>query len=247
MISIACYCVYIYLYASYVHLSECLPCVTSIPQAKHAGKSIEEIRSRISHHKEKIAKLRKRYAISLVSGHDEEKMNESDFAYQEKFHTDAIEQEKATYKDTLERLRVLKASIETTQKSMKEDRLKLQGDFDKWYHQVCHEESRRTRSTLVSENKISAQIANNKPSGRLSKSNTKHDDDIKATVQRAREDTIKKYDHVETTKQPPPTDTEAPKEFKLPPGIMLTGNTEADEDIIAFYKAKEILLSRTKR
>ena len=220
-----------------------LPGVTSIPQAKHAGKSIEEIRSRISHHKEKIAKLRKRYAISLVSGHDEEKMNESDFAYQEKFHTDAIEQEKATYKDTLERLRVLKASIETTQKSMKEDRLKLQGDFDKWYHQVCHEESRRTRSTLVSENKISAQIAS-EPSSRLSKSNTKHDNDIKASVQRAREDTNKCDAE---TKQPPPTDTEAPKEFKLPPGIILTGNTEADEDIIAFYKAKEILLSRTKR
>ena len=226
--------VHIYLYASYVHLNECLPGVTSIPQAKHAGKSIEDIRSRISRHKEKIATLRKRYAISLVSGHDEEKMNESDFAYQEKFHTDAIEQEKATYKDTLERLRVLKAFIETTQKSMKEDRLKLQGDFDKWYHQVCHEESRRTRSTLANE-----------PSSRLSKSNTKYDDDMKATVERAGEDT-NKCDHAET-KQPPHTDTEAPKEFKLPPGIILTGNPEADEDIIAFYKAKEILLSRTKR
>ena len=240
-----CAVVCAHLFASYIHLSEFLPVATSIPQAKHAGKSIEEIRSRISHHKEEIAKLRKRYAISLVSGHDEEKMNESDFAHQEKFHTDAIEQEKATYKDTLERLRVLKASIETTQKSMKEDRLKLQGDFDKWYHQVCHEESRRTRSTLVSsDNKISVQIAN-EPSSRLSKSNTKYDDDMKATVERAGEDT-NKCDHAET-KQPPPTDTEAPKEFKLPPGIILTGNPEADEDIIAFYKAKEILLSRTKR
>jgi hypothetical protein len=33
-------------------------------------------------------------------------------------------------------------------------------------------------------------------------------------------------------------------EFKLPPGIKLTGNKEADDDIIAFYKAKEILLSK---
>ena len=33
-------------------------------------------------------------------------------------------------------------------------------------------------------------------------------------------------------------------EFKLPPGIKLTGNKEADDDIIAFFRAKELLLSK---
>ena len=31
----------------------------------------------------------------------------------------------------------------------------------------------------------------------------------------------------------------------LPPGAQLTGNKETDEDIIAFYRAKEILLSKS--
>jgi len=31
---------------------------------------------------------------------------------------------------------------------------------------------------------------------------------------------------------------------QLPPGIQLTGNKKTDDDIIAFYKAKEILLAR---
>lgn len=36
-------------------------------------------------------------------------------------------------------------------------------------------------------------------------------------------------------------------EFKLPPGINLTGNKEADDDIIAFFRAKELLLSKASR
>ncbi len=34
--------------------------------------------------------------------------------------------------------------------------------------------------------------------------------------------------------------------FKLPPGARLTGNKETDDDIIAFYKAKEALTARSK-
>ena len=34
--------------------------------------------------------------------------------------------------------------------------------------------------------------------------------------------------------------------FKLPPGVRLTGIKEADDDIIAFYLAKEALMTRSK-
>ena len=33
----------------------------------------------------------------------------------------------------------------------------------------------------------------------------------------------------------------------LPAGVQLTGNKETDDDIIAFYKAKEALLARSRR
>ena len=55
--------------------------------------------------------------------------------------------------------------------------------------------------------------------------------------------------HNTTTLKPvEPSDSATDKsEFKLPPGIQLTGNPEADADIIAFFKAKELLLSKTSR
>mmetsp|Transcript_2849 Transcript_2849/g.4087 ORF Transcript_2849/g.4087 Transcript_2849/m.4087 type:complete len:80 (+) Transcript_2849:2051-2290(+) len=37
------------------------------------------------------------------------------------------------------------------------------------------------------------------------------------------------------------------KELCIPPGIKLTGNKQTDTDILAFYKAKEALLARTKQ
>ena len=207
-------------------------------QAKNAGKSIDEIRSRISHHKEAIAKLRKSYAISLVSGNQDESMNESDFTSQEKHHTDAIEREKIIYKDTLERLRGLKSTIENTQKSMKEDRLKLQSDFDTWYHQVCYEDSRTGDSTL---NEIHSQSTNESSSRMEARHATARRDN--------RDEAQRKISEVKTdnTTKHSSTAEDSQNEFKLPPGIKLTGNPEADEDIIAFYKAKELLLSRAKR
>ncbi len=39
---------------------------------------------------------------------------------------------------------------------------------------------------------------------------------------------------------------EQEKPIKLPPGIKLTGNKEADDDIIAFFRAKELLLRRAE-
>ena len=48
-------------------------------------------------------------------------------------------------------------------------------------------------------------------------------------------------------KLPPGQEDDAPNiEFKLPPGIKLTGNKEADDDILAFYRAKELLLRRAE-
>ena len=47
--------------------------------------------------------------------------------------------------------------------------------------------------------------------------------------------------------QQQPTTAENKYEFKLPDGIKLTGNPEADADIIAIYKANEVLMSKMKR
>lgn len=44
-----------------------------------------------------------------------------------------------------------------------------------------------------------------------------------------------------------PSASETPSSrIELPPGVTLTGDEEADNDIIAFYKAKEALMARSR-
>ena len=121
---------------------------------------------------------------------------------------------------------------------MKEDRLKLQSDFDTWYHQVCYEDSRMSASILNESHSQST----NESSSRVKARHTAQRDNRDEAQRKILE---VKADN--TTEQSSTNTEDSQNEFKLPSGIKLTGNPEADEDIIAFYKAKELLLSRTKR
>ena len=120
------------------------------------------------------------------------------------------------------------------QSLVQKNRNKLQSDFDTWY-QVCSEESQAGSSVGT---------VHEKKAQHLPSSFSSDDQVTRSKRQSPSLVETEKSCAVEVTKQPA---TEAPKEFKLPPGIKLTGNAEADEDIIAFYKAKEVLLSRVKR
>ncbi|KAL9181912.1 hypothetical protein ACHAXT_012255 [Thalassiosira profunda] len=193
---------------------------TKYSEAKSAGRTIEEIRSRINHHKESIERLRRNHAISMVSGH-EEKASEEAMA-EEKRHCDAIDREKAAYKETLDRLRGLKGTIETQKEVVEKARLKLQSDFDEWY-QRC--ESRR--ESLRAQSNTAAKTR----TGSVSQSTT-------AISSSGGDGSASAAKDIE------PPAGEASDDFQLPPGVQLTGNAEADADIIAFFRAKELLLSR---
>jgi len=174
-----------------------------------------------------IEKLRKRYAISVISG-QELKMSEGGISHEEKLHCDAIEQEKASYKKTLEHLRGLKGTIENAQKKVENGRLGLQSDFDIWYHKMCSEDSRsesekQSHTSVVSSQERTQDVIQPLPN-------------TVVESRQAIESTSKYINH--------PT-VEAQTEFKLPPEIKLTGNAEADADIIAFFKAKQVLLSKS--
>jgi hypothetical protein len=197
-------------------------------QAKNAGRRLEEIRSRICQHKEAIEKVRASHAMSMVSGH-EEKIGE---CAQEKIHCDAINQEKAAYNETLDRLGGLKGSIEKIQQLVETRRLKLQADFDTWYRRVCSEESRsdddaESRLPTASEDRSKEMMR-----------------DVRQPSLSVKEGRDYPSSKPEDVNQP---SAETQKEFKLPPGVKLTGNHQVDDDIIAFYKAKEVLLSKLKR
>lgn len=212
---------------------------TKYAEAKNAGKRIDEIRSRISHHKEAIAKVRKAYAISMVSS-SEEKMSEYSFKADEKAHTDAIDREKTAYKETLDHLRGLKGTIENTQKVVEKGRRQLQSDFDSWYQHSCYKGNRQQDVRLRKERMTkNADEPGSTPCRHIGneESQSTHGSSASTVGQ-------KPVDRMTGESKQTTSEAPGPSEFKLPEGIQLTGNADADADIIAFYRAKEILLGR---
>ena len=134
----------------------------------------------------------------------------------------------------MEQLSGLKGSIEAIQQKLEKGRLKLQSDFDIWYHQVVGDKENQVAYTEDSIETVNDQ-------GWETGLATKRED-ISSSSSSAVDDPKEKTLIVQQS-----TTTESQNDFKLPDGIKLTGNPEADADIIAFYKAKEVLLSKMKR
>jgi len=143
----------------------------------------------------------------------------------------AIEREKSIYKEALDKLRELKGIIEHVRRLLEKNRTKMQKDFDAWYRDMCEIRS-----------------LSNQPRTELNKENSNM---IQANSRAQRTDIPddKKIDYISEsslTQNQVHLGTASPT-FELPQGARLTGNKEADEDIIAFYKAKEALLKRSQQ
>jgi hypothetical protein len=152
---------------------------------------------------------------------------------EEKLHRDAIHSEKVAYNNALDRLGGLKTTIENLQKLVETKRLKMQADFDMWYRQACSEQSR--------SNDEAEPILSTAAIGEKSKETTTNLRKLSLPIEEGRERVISQHEEQKLTY------VEPQKEFKLPPGVKLTGNPQVDDDIIAFFKAKEVLLSKCKR
>ena len=153
-----------------------------------------------------------------------------------KIHNDAIDREKAAYKETLDQLSALKGEIESIQQKLEKGNLKLQSDFDIWYRFVVDDKENRMDNTDETIQPVASKQGSKEgmltPRIDVSTSSSTVANDPKQTNR--------------VLPQQSAT-AETQNEFKLPDGIKLTGNPEADADIIAFYKAKEVLMSKMKR
>ena len=143
----------------------------------------------------------------MVSRH-EEKMSE---CAQEKIHCDAINLEKIAYNETLDRLGGLKGSIENIQKLVEAKRVKLQSDFDIWYRQVSiglrdDNADLRRRSMANEDRKEEMTCGVRQPS-------------LTAEVVRV----------PKACGTPKMTQLTVETQFKLPPGVKLTGNQQMDD------------------
>lgn len=183
-------------------------------QAKKLASQVQNVRSKINYTKSTIEQLRRERAMENISTECFESKSD-DMCHEEIDLRKSIENDKTIYKESFQQLRELKGNIEHIQKLMGKSRGKLQSDFDIWYREMNGER----------QNSIGAYA-------RLSQ------DTVKITNGQGKEEIIERI-----KPQKEHNDVGSSRVNTLPLGVTLTGNDDADADIIAFYKAKEALLA----
>ena len=190
-----------------------------IVSAKATGDIVKECRENITFQKNQIEKIRRDTAIDQISGSTIIEDNTNPGVEQ---CIEIIEENKKQYKGALDTLRELKGAIEYIKQLMEKKRRKMQLDFDTWYAAMYDESNifLKQRSEIAGTSVTDYNGEGTPAVDSFVPTNTKVRTGATADAKTS--------------------------DFKLPPGVLLTGNNEADEDIIAFYKAKEALLARTK-
>jgi hypothetical protein len=106
-----------------------------ITEAKTTGERANQSRSTITYLKNSIEAIRRELALQRLDAKRDE-ADVDDESPEEQTYRRAIEQEKAVYKESFERLRVLKPEIEHIRKILEKGRLSIQNQFDQWYNNL---------------------------------------------------------------------------------------------------------------
>ena len=129
-------------------------------EAKSLGERANSSRSTINYLKNSIESLRREKALSSVSASSEDKDNDVE-SEQEATHRRAIEQEKGVYKESFERLRVLKPEIEHLRKILEKGRTNLQSQFDQWYSALSNRDGKILNNGNKSNTKANLSASSN--------------------------------------------------------------------------------------
>ena len=114
-----------------------------IAEAKTVGERANQSRSTITYLKSSIEAIRREQALQRLDrgegkvGDDGGATAEGQEESQEEVsYRRAIEQEKTVYKESFERLRVLKPEIEHVKRVLEKSRASVQNQFDEWYNNL---------------------------------------------------------------------------------------------------------------
>jgi kinesin family protein 6/9 len=160
---------------------------------------------------------------------------DDDESPEEQTYRRAIEQEKAVYKESFERLRILKPEIEHIRKILEKGRLNIQNQFDQWYNNL-HARENLMASTNAHES-FYKEASSSSSSSSVTSSNAYTTEASMSTNSRS----IAKE----------------PNDYKLHSSSSVATNSsmstfaadskdssDVNDDILAFYQAKEELLKR---
>lgn len=227
--------------------------------AKQTGEAVNASRGEINRLKSEIEQIRAQRAVQSVVDGGEAKTDaeEKGMDAEEMQRMSEIESHKVGYKQSFQELRDLKKEIERIQTMLQNGRMKLQKDFETWYGVVLRQGlSKPTSEPHVQQErhederkKITEQLPHD---GRAYTKPATQQYSMQAGFVDQRTSwassnvlSSNNSPAVSKVSRNPAAHLKTMSESK-PPEIPLTGNQEADADILAFYKAKEALLKRSQ-
>eukprot|EP01035_Chromulina_nebulosa_P018170 gene18170-23828_t len=230
-----------------------------ITEAKVVGERANQSRKTIDYLKTSIESIRRERVLNGLLG--DNKIDEEESS-EESSHRQAIEQEKVVYKESFEKLKILKPEIEHIRKILENCRMKMQSQFDEWYN-ILHSRNLydNTNTSSKSNNNLTNGIATKSISSMTTAPNPINTSIIESSV-----NTINRYN---LAASPINLDGEKPKKILVnnfmnandSSSTSLTSSLtnslstslsnnkynnldDVNDDIQAFYQAKEELLKR---
>ncbi|NXF67298.1 KIF6 protein, partial [Ciccaba nigrolineata] len=201
-------------------------------EAKCLGEKLNEVRNKINHLKGKITQRHIQRAALAVSSPSEE-LNTLD-PVEEKLRTQ-IEEEKKSYKTMFNRLKELKLEIEHLQLLMEKVKVKLQKDFEVWWSEEAINLQQEKPEMISSTNTMTVYPQFIKSVQHLSTNSFSE-----TTRVNPNEDSAGKNNSI--------TSSNPSLKARTPPSsstsIPLTGDSQADADILAFIKARQNILQK---
>ncbi|XP_066034532.1 kinesin-like protein KIF6 isoform X2 [Chamaea fasciata] len=198
-------------------------------EAKCLGEKLNEVRNKINHLKGKIIQKQIQRAALAVSNPSEELM----FDPVEENLRMQIEEEKKSYKTVYSRFKGLKVEIEHLQLLMEKVKMKLQKDFEVWWSEEAKKfQEKPEMVTSPNTATVPQFIRSSQHLSRNGSSDTSRDSLYEEPA--VKNNSITFGNRTLKTRTPPSSSTSIP----------LTGDSQADADILAFIKARQNILQK---
>ncbi|XP_064914217.1 kinesin-like protein KIF6 isoform X1 [Columba livia] len=201
-------------------------------EAKCLGEKLNKVRNTINHLKGEITQRHIQRAVLAISSPSEE-LNTLD-PVEEQLRTQ-IEEEKKSYKTMFNRLKGLKVEIEHLQLLMEKAKMKLQKDFEVWWSEEAQKLQQEKPEMVSSSNTVTVYPQLRKPSQHLSINSFSETTRVSPS-----EDPAGKNNSIISSNPISKTRTPASSSTSIP----LTGDSQADADILAFMKARQNILQK---
>ncbi|XP_072783715.1 kinesin-like protein KIF6 isoform X2 [Taeniopygia guttata] len=200
-------------------------------EAKCLGEKLNEVRNKINHLKGKVIQRQIQRAAQAVSNPSEELT----FDPVEENLRMQIEEEKKSYKTVYSRFKGLKVEIEHLQLLMEKVKMKLQKDFEIWWAEEAKKFQEKSEM-VTSPNTVTVYPQFTRSSQQLSPiSFSDTNRDIPNEDPAVKKNSVTFGSPTLKTRTPPPSSSTS---------IPLTGDSQADADILAFIKARQNILQK---